>query len=279
VKELEEAIGEPYANGIDESMEGDENRARFLVRLLESRRPNVVTAYFTALDHEQHETGPFSTSDFRVLERIDAIIGRLLEAAARVGGGRAFVAVVSDHGFEPIDRDVNLRTAFRSAGLLTFAEEGADKPSDWRATVWTNGSSAAVMLKDPADSRTRADVKALLARLSGDPASGIRHVLEGEPISKLGGYPDASFVIDLQPGFQFGSRTTGALVTQRRRGGMHGYLPDNPNMRASFFLLGPGIKAGASLGEIDMRDVGPTLAALIGLNLPAAEGRALPVKR
>lgn len=279
VKELEETIGEPYANGIDESIEGDENRARFAVRLLEARRPNVMTAYFTALDHEQHETGPLSRSDFSVLERIDAIIGRLLDAAARMGDGRAFVAVVSDHGFEAIERDVNLRTAFRSAGLLTFAEEGADKPSDWRATVWTNGASAAVILKDPADSRTRADVKALLARLSADPANGIRRVLEGEAISKLGGYPDASFVIDLEPGFQFGNRTTGVLVTQRGRGGMHGYLPDNPNMRASFLLLGPGIRAGASLGEIDMRDVGPTLASLIGLELPGAEGRALPVKR
>jgi hypothetical protein len=44
-------------------------------------------------------------------------------------------------------------------------------------------------------------------------------------------------------------------------------------MDASFFLVGPGISAGQNLGRIDMRDIAPTLATLLGIELPTAEGR------
>jgi arylsulfatase A-like enzyme len=43
----------------------------------------------------------------------------------------------------------------------------------------------------------------------------------------------------------------------------------------SFFIAGPRIAAGRDLGHIDMRDVAPTLAGLLGVPLPSAEGRDL----
>ena len=57
--------------------------------------------------------------------------------------------------------------------------------------------------------------------------------------------------------------------------GTHGHLPDLPELRASFFLIGPGVPAGRSLGIIDMRDVAPTLARRLGLTLPTADGKTL----
>jgi hypothetical protein len=44
-------------------------------------------------------------------------------------------------------------------------------------------------------------------------------------------------------------------------------------MDAIFLLAGPGVPAGADLGRIDMRDVAPTLAGLLNVALPDAEGR------
>jgi predicted AlkP superfamily pyrophosphatase or phosphodiesterase len=52
---------------------------------------------------------------------------------------------------------------------------------------------------------------------------------------------------------------------------MHGYLPEKPQLRSSFFIVGPHIAAGRSLGEIDMRRIAPTLAKIIGVELPDAE--------
>jgi hypothetical protein len=42
-------------------------------------------------------------------------------------------------------------------------------------------------------------------------------------------------------------------------------------MRASFFLAGPGVRGGASLGDIDMRQIAPTLARHLGLAFETAE--------
>ena len=56
-------------------------------------------------------------------------------------------------------------------------------------------------------------------------------------------------------------------------GGTHGYFPELREMESSFFIAGPGIAAGRALGRIDMRDIAPTLANLLGVKLPTAEGR------
>ena len=70
-----------------------------------------------------------------------------------------------------------------------------------------------------------------------------------------------------------GSRLT--RVRQLIVGGTHGALPDLPDLRAAFFLVGPGVPAGRSLGVIDMRDVAPTPAHEVGLSLPSADGKIL----
>jgi hypothetical protein len=48
-------------------------------------------------------------------------------------------------------------------------------------------------------------------------------------------------------------------------------------MDATFIAVGPGI-APRNLGQIDMRDIAPTVAALLRLPMPNVEGRnVLPV--
>jgi predicted AlkP superfamily pyrophosphatase or phosphodiesterase len=64
-------------------------------------------------------------------------------------------------------------------------------------------------------------------------------------------------------------------VSKIKPGGTHGELPDLPDLRAAFFLVGPHVPGGKDLGLIDMRDIAPTLAKEAGLSLPSAEGKAL----
>jgi hypothetical protein len=100
-------------------------------------------------------------------------------------------------------------------------------------------------------------------------------VLDARAVHDRGGFPTASFLIAFRPGFTPGARLAGALVTPSASKGTHGYLPDVAEMRSSFFVAGPGIPAHRSLGTIDMRDIAPTLAALLGVALSSAEGSNL----
>ena len=266
------AIGE-YRGGIDATPEADEVRGKYAVWILENKRPGLLTLHLIALDHTEHESQPFSPKAIAVLERLDAVIGKVWEAAERVAPGNSFVAVVSDHGFAKYDQQLNLFPAFRKANLFSVNDKG--NISDWRAVPWETGGSAAIVLKDPKDGRTLGEVRRLLATLARDPANGIDRVLEGEELHRKGGYPNASFLVGLKPGWRTGSALSGPVVSAIKAGGTHGELPDLPDLRAAFFLVGPGVPAGKNLGLIDMRDIAPTLAKEAGLSLPSADGKAL----
>jgi predicted AlkP superfamily pyrophosphatase or phosphodiesterase len=269
--EAKAAIGE-YRGGIDATPESDEVRGKYAVWILENKRPNLLTLHLIALDHIEHEAQPFSPKAMAVLERLDAVIGKVWAAAERVAPGNAFVAVVSDHGFTTYDQQLNLFAAFRKANLFSVDDRG--KISDWRAMPWETGGSAAIVLKNPKDALTLATVRTLLTKLAADPANGIDRVLEGDELHGKGGYPNASFFVGLKPGWRTGSALSGPVVSSVKAGGTHGELPDVPDLRAAFFLVGPGVPAGKNLGLIDMRDVAPTLAKEAGLTLPTADGTA-----
>jgi predicted AlkP superfamily pyrophosphatase or phosphodiesterase len=119
----------------------------------------------------------------------------------------------------------------------------------------------------------------LLHELASDPAHGIGSILEKPEIEKLGGFPNATFVVDLQLGYQLGYATQGELVTPAPGTGTHGYLPTHPEMRASFFMRGRGIAAGRNLGVIDMRRIAPSLAGILGVTLNDARQAPLNVRK
>jgi predicted AlkP superfamily pyrophosphatase or phosphodiesterase len=278
LQQLEEKLG-PYTNGNETSVAGDEIRTRYSIEIIETKRPGLMTIHLSALDETEHETAPFSKESCETLEALDGMVGRIVAAASKADP-KTVVAIVSDHGFVRTDYRVNLALPFIQAGLITVGKpdgSGARTVSDWLASPWPAGAMAGVMLKDPGDTAVRERVGRLLRGLTADPDSGVARVLNAAEIAKLGGFPEAAFLVELKPGYQLGYAFSGPLVTPAPSTGMHGYLPDRPEMRASFFIMGPGIARGKQLGVIDMRQIAPTLAAILGVQLPAAAQPKLAV--
>ena len=61
--------------------------------------------------------------------------------------------------------------------------------------------------------------------------------------------------------------------------GTHGYNPaTTASMHASFFVAGQGIAKNKDFGIIDMRQVGPTVAQLLGIALPTATQPTLAIR-
>jgi predicted AlkP superfamily pyrophosphatase or phosphodiesterase len=273
-QELSAELG-AYPGGMQETVTEDEIRARFAIRLLEKKHPALMTVYLSGLDTEEHLSGPFSPKANEVLERLDAVVGSLRAAAEKAAPGRATVCVVSDHGFAAIAHDVNLYAAFREAGFITLNSAG--KIAGWTAIPWPAGGSAAIMLANPQDETVRAHVKQLLDSLAADSANGIERIVPAEEIQRDGGFPGAAFVVALKIGYEMAYALSPPLVTAPSNLGMHGFLPEYPEMRSSFFLIGPTIPKGRSMGEIDMRQIAPTLAGIMHLHLSGAELGALPL--
>ncbi|ATE64416.1 alkaline phosphatase family protein [Rhizorhabdus dicambivorans] len=271
VAELERATGEPYAAGIDESVESDERRGRFAAKLIALHKPDFMTAYLTSLDHEQHAHGPGSPEAHAALERIDAVIGGLV-AAELAAHPDAAIAIVSDHGFEAIGRETNFFRAFMDAGLIRLDAKGA--VTGWDAMPWPSGGSAAIVLARPDDKALAARVADLLAAMQADPANGIAAVADRAGIARMGGNPEASFFVNMVPDAAVAGAFGGAtapLHAVPKYMGTHGYFPEVGNLRATFMIMGQGLPKGRALGEIDMRAIAPTIAAMAGVRLTKAE--------
>jgi len=271
--EISPKLGD-YRGGFDSTPEADVLRGKYGEWILENKHPAILTLHLLGLDHEEHESGPFSPESIAVLERLDAVIGSLRETAEKVSRGHAYVAVVSDHGFAKVENQLNLFAAFLEAKLFTLNDKG--KIADWKALPWESGGSAAIVLKDPNDQATFIVVRALLNQLAADAANGIDRVLGADELHERGGYPNASFFVGLKPGWKTVASFSGPVVSKTAHPmGTHGELPDLPDLRSSFFLVGPGVPANKHLGVIDMRSIAPTLAHAVGLLLPSADGKVL----
>ena len=274
VRELEKATGENYPQGIDESIDGDERRGRFAEALIRRYRPGFITVYLAGLDHEQHDNGADTPPARAGLERLDAVVGKLVATyqAAEPGG---VIALVSDHGFAPVSRRTNLFHAFIDEGLIRLDEKG--KIKSWDAMPDSEGGSAAVILARSDDAALKAKIAALLTRLKADPESGISQILDREEAARAGANPSASFYVGFVPGASAGSfeGPESPLYKQFPAVGTHGYMPSEPMMRSTFMLMGKGIPRGKSLGVIDMRAIAPTLAKIMGARMEKAEVPAL----
>ncbi len=277
--EMEKRIG-PYMMGNDTSVEeGDEVRTKFALDILRNRKPGFMTIHLSAMDASEHEHGVFSPEADKTLEALDGMVARLM-AAALQNDPQGKVVIVSDHGFLNVTHVVNLKIPFVQAGLLPSRDQDADQ---WKAQLWSAGGLIAVMLHQPADPAINRQVHALLTRLAADPANGIDQVLDAEQAKARGGFTGAAYVIVMKPGYAMGGARSGSLVLPQSAApgshlGNHGFLPQFPEMHASFFILGAGVARGRDLGTIDMRQIAPTVADILGVSLPAARQPKLHIE-
>lgn len=251
--------------GADEEAED----ARIAATLLQLHKPGLLSVHFGALDEAEHASGPGSAEAKQALERIDGYVGQLVAAHHAIFPD-GVVAVVSDHGFTPIHTEINLVRAFIDEGLATADASG--KITSWQAIPWPAAGVDAIYLARPDDAALKARVSALLDRLRADPKIGIERILDADEIARRGGFPGASFAV------AFNLDTTGPvrptsqpLIAPARQKGTHGHLLDHPELQSAFLLAGPGVPRGKALGVIDMRAIAPTLAAILGVDLPDAE--------
>jgi len=186
--------------------------------------------------------------------------------------------VVADHGFAPVDNVVRPNVILRQEGLITLDVDGevVDRK------VWVKaGTAAGVYIFD----RERRDEHMALVRAKLGSLEGLDRIVGPEEFAELG-LPDpednpyqADMVLNALPGYMFSSAATGndvvVPVSESGMRGMHGQLPTHPLMHATFVAVGAHIRPGTRLETIYAVDVAPTIAAILGLELPEASGRVL----
>ena len=279
IAEMEKEIGQ-YAGGLDLSDNGDAQRGKAALWMLKnkiapviSEKPFFMSAYFASFDESAHQYGVYSNEAARSLEKIDKMLGELIEEAMKITDGHLIVCVVSDHGSLDNTHNISPNVLLHDAGLIQTDENG--RVISWKAFSQRAGGTAEVRLADPEDKEAADALKKIMDQLLADENSGIMEVLNGEEARKRGGFPEAAYVLVSDKGYELRDDVTGDYCrTRLTQKAQHGYNENFPEMRASFMLTGEGITKG-NVENVHRIDVAPTLAGLMGFVLPDAEGRDL----
>lgn len=198
----------------------------------------------------------------------DAELGRLAGCLGRAGRlASSALVVTGDHGALPVHTAVRPNVMLAEVGLLT-AQGGAIVR--WNAIARSNGGSAFVYAQQEDD--------ALLARRALEEAAGQTgafHVVSAQEMLARGADPQAWFGLDAAPGWVFEDSAEGARLGPASLRSTGGYAPGEARMATGLVAWGAGLRPAVRVPELRQIDVAPTLAALLGVPLAGAEGRAL----
>jgi predicted AlkP superfamily pyrophosphatase or phosphodiesterase len=251
----------------------DKMTTDFAAEILKKYKPNLLLMHLLDVDHEQHTSGIDTPSVFASFQRIDALVGRMLAAAKQAGiRDQTTFIIVGDHGFLPVHAAFDFNALLLQNGLLTVDTTG--KITQWSAFVQGNGGSAAVYVKDGNDKELITKVENILRAEIAAKYAGIVHLIEREQLDQMGAFPGAILALEAADGYYFSLSNPKPQVLHPGDPfkGMHGYLPSHPQMATGFIASGSGIRQGMVIPSMRMLDVTPTIATLLQLDFPAAEG-------
>ena len=245
---------------------------RMARHLFQNHPPNLLLIHLVEVDHVQHKHGPRSPEAYWSVSYADDRL-RDIAQAIKLSPHRdkTTLIIASDHGFFPITKDICPNVLLKREGLLS-------KETKQAYAVAQGGACMVYVLDDANRQETIEKLRKQFAAVEG-----IQSVLGPESFQKLGQptSEEDSRAPDLwlaaKSGYSFTNSESGneIVVPRASRGGTHGYLPDQPDMLGTLVLSGHGIKPGTRLGKVTNLDVAPTIARLLGIELPSAEGKPL----
>ncbi len=241
-------------------------------------QPDLTLMHMTLPDHYRHSYGVLSEKLVDAYKYLDDMLAIVVDELKAQGLYEQTTFVFcSDHGQVDIDMSVNANKLLIENGLLTVEENG--KMTDWKAYIQSSAVSAHVYLKDPTDEALVKEVYQLLD--ANRDLLYIDHIFTREQVKKtyrLDG--DFSFVLESKEGSSFGFNIMADYQNPimnedyRVSRGTHGHIPSKGE-QPCLILSGPGVLEGKELSVAKVVDIAPTCAAILGFEMPEADGRIL----
>jgi arylsulfatase A-like enzyme len=222
-------------------------------------------------DAAQHAEGPGSPAAVAAIERIDGHVGAIVRAVEDAGiRQRTAVLVTGDHGFSRVHTLIQPNVVLREHGWLTT--DGRGRVASWEAAA----HATAIRLRDPGDRALARRIERVFQDLAATRYRGIFRVVPRAELDELGAYPEAAFFVEPAEGYYVSDAVTdGAVLVGTMRRGAHGFLPTEPRMHTGLIAAGAGIRAGVPLPLVRQIDLAPTMARLLGFDMPDADGVAM----
>ncbi len=237
--------------------------------LIREHKPNLLLFHLLSLDTVHHQYGPGTLAGTAAIAFLDSCVERVVEAVQAAGmTDRTTFIVVSDHGFKRYTRQIRPAVALAGADL---SDTVYVLPEGGTAYVYFDRSQAAELAPK------------VMRALAG--AEGIDKIIGPDGFRALGlpsgdGDPQMyQLLLTAKDGYAFSGATGGPVTAAlAQQAGGHGYLASDPDMDALFIASGYGVRRGGRMDRVQNIDVAPTVAALLGVVLPTAKGKPIPLQ-
>ncbi|MBR6185300.1 MAG: alkaline phosphatase family protein [Clostridia bacterium] len=210
------------------------------------RPPDLLTVHLVDCDAMRHWHGVNSAEAHAAMERLDRRVGKIAEAIRKAGLlDETLICVVSDHGQQDAPRGILLdQTLQKACG----------------ARAQALGMGAFIFGEDLSAAKNVLE--------QNKEALGIARIFDETALRQMNAPADVHLAVDACPGCCY-------IDAPEKTLGEHGFALDCPEARTFFCLSGPGIPKGISLPPMNLVDIAPTLADLMGWELPDAQGRSV----
>jgi len=270
LEEMEKyAIGDVDMEDLNlSSLAMDENNSRMAAYILRKYKPRLLSIHIAGVDGAEHKEGRSGDGVSRAVASADHAVMNLLDAIKKAGmQDSTAIIITGDHGFVDIEKTLSPNVWLSELGI--DSKVGKEEPV---AKFQSAGGSAFFHLQNSKDVAMLKKVRQKLADLPAQYKQMFR-IVERDELDKIGADPHASFALAAANGVYIQDNDTGP-VSVPKKGGAHGYFPDSPEIRTGFIIAGAGIKKGIVLESINLEDVAPTAAKILGIQLTDAQGKA-----
>lgn len=211
---------------------------------LSRRPPDVLTVHLVDVDATRHQKGVHGDEAMQAMRRMDENIGRIVNAVKSAGlYEETLFCIVSDHGQRDVKKRVLLDAVLK-------------KHTGCRAQ--TLGMGAYIHGEDlPAARRYLEENREKLC---------IGHIYDEAEIRAVHGPENVKMAVDAMDGCCFADEPEEKI-------GEHGFSLSVPEAEVLWLMAGPGIRENETLEKACVVDLAPTLAKILGLSLPEAQGR------
>jgi predicted AlkP superfamily pyrophosphatase or phosphodiesterase len=240
------------------------------VDIIERHTPDLLLLHLLETDSIQHAYAPLTPAAYAAYAYADQCLERVVNAVRQVGAlDRTTFFILSDHGFSTYTHTISPNAGLLQLGLLRKND------NSYRGDVWVKaeGGAAELFIRD--EKRRAELVPELKAYFEG--IAGVQHVYTNEEARSIGMPSEKDtdqapqLYLTAMPDFAFGDGIDGDLITAHSPRGAHGYVNSMPDMQALFVASGAAIRPGVKLDAISNLQVAPTIAKILGLQLPEAK--------
>ncbi|MEK5396447.1 MULTISPECIES: alkaline phosphatase family protein [unclassified Paenibacillus] len=263
---LRKGIEQPYL---------DDFTTKCAIETIKRKKPNLLMMHLIDLDDAKHVYGTDSDEVMQVITRMDKRLGDIMQAVDDAGIKEDTIfLVLGDHGQFNVRYKVHLNNLLQEKGLI-YEDNGEMK---WRAYFQCGGGAAYLHIKE-GDEEAEQLALAVIQEYMNDDASGIEEMYTREQLNQLHVGPSAKYMLEARRGYCFDESMDEPTIVDLNKQGIkyatHGYSPNKEDYRCNLVISGNKVKSDFPIGDLEMVDIAPTMAKILGIDFKPCDGRVL----